>query len=309
MFWIVETANFGHTLFMPKNTWFFVALFSTFLALGFFGFKTHQKSRENTQLQTRLQTQIQQDLAQMAQLRNELNTFKGQVDDLQKERDAVAQTRTDLEKQMRNALESKDITISQLQGKLTVNILDRVLFDSGEAVLKPEGEQVMQKIAQILAQHPKKQIHVIGHTDNVPIKSSARNRFPSNWELSTSRATAAVRFLCENAGVDPRQIGAVGYGEHRPIADNSTPEGRAKNRRIAIVFLSDELAGADNVPTVVSAINTNSAPATVPSSSTNEISNTTNSMMEPEKEDQPRVIPLAPDALSTNLVPVRGTNL
>jgi chemotaxis protein MotB len=136
-----------------------------------------------------------------------------------------------------------------LQGKLTVNILDRVLFDSGEADLKPAGAAVLRKVATILASHPTLKIHVIGHTDNVRIRAAARNRFPSNWELSTARATAAVRFLTENAGVDPRRLGAVGYGEFRPVADNSTPEGRARNRRIAITILSEELVGADDIPT------------------------------------------------------------
>ena len=147
-------------------------------------------------------------------------------------------------------LESKDVTISSLQGKLTVNILDRVMFDSGETILKPDGETVMRKIAAILAQHPGLKIHVIGHTDNVPIRPEARIRFASNWELSSARALAAVHFLTEKAGVDPRRVGAIGYGEYRPIADNSTPEGRAKNRRIAITILPDELAIADTVPAV-----------------------------------------------------------
>lgn len=142
---------------------------------------------------------------------------------------------------MRADLESKDVTISKLQGKLTVNILDRVMFDSGESVLKPDGELVLRKIAAILVEHPELKIHVIGHTDNVPIRS----RFPSNWELSTARALAAVHFLTEKAGVPPDRLGAVGYGEFRPIADNSTPEGRAKNRRIAITILPLELAGSD----------------------------------------------------------------
>jgi len=70
-------------------------------------------------------------------------------------------------------------------------------------------------------------------------------RFASNWELSAARALAAVHFLTERAGVDPRRVGAVGYGEYRPIADNATADGRAKNRRIAVTILSDELAGAD----------------------------------------------------------------
>jgi chemotaxis protein MotB len=146
---------------------------------------------------------------------------------------------------MRSDLESKDVTISKLQGKLTVNILDRVMFDSGEAILKPDGEAVLRKIAAILAGHLDLKIHVIGHTDNVPI----RTRFASNWELSTARALAAVHFLTERAGVDPRRVGAVGYGEYRPLADNATAEGRAKNRRIAITILPDELAAADALPT------------------------------------------------------------
>ena len=125
-----------------------------------------------------------------------------------------------------------------------VNILDRVLFDSGEAELKPDGAAVLRKVAGLLQQHTNLQVHVIGHTDNVPIRSG-RSRFASNWELSTSRAIAAVRFLTEKAGIDPRRLGAVGYGEFRPVADNSTAEGRARNRRIAITILSEELAGSD----------------------------------------------------------------
>jgi chemotaxis protein MotB len=162
---------------------------------------------------------------------------------------------------MRSALESKDITISELQGKLTVNILDKILFDSGEAELKPEGEKVIQKIATVLAQYPDRQIHVIGHTDNVPIRVGPRTKFASNWDLSTARAIAAVRFLCEKAGGDPRRLGAVGYGEFHPIADNSTAEGRAKNRRIALVVLPEELSGAERKPQIAPVVPTSNAPA------------------------------------------------
>jgi chemotaxis protein MotB len=171
-----------------------------------------------------------------------------QVANLEREKEMVAQTAKGLEDEMRNDLESKDVTISKLQGKLTVNILDRVMFDSGEAILKPAGESVMRKIAAILAEHPGLKIHVIGHTDNVPIRPEAHGRFVSNWELSTARALAAVHFLTEKAGVDPRRVGAIGYGEYRPLADNATSEGRAKNRRIAITILPEELVGVDNVP-------------------------------------------------------------
>jgi chemotaxis protein MotB len=184
-------------------------------------------------------------LAENDQDRDRIAALQTQVADLQKEKDQTAQNAKGLEDEMRADLESKDVTISKLQGKLTVNILDRVMFDSGEAILKPAGESVLQKIAALLAAHPNLKIHVIGHTDNVPIHA----RFASNWELSTARALAAVHFLTERAGLDPRRVGAVGYGEFRPIADNSSSEGRAKNRRIAITILPDELAGADTVTT------------------------------------------------------------
>jgi chemotaxis protein MotB len=185
-------------------------------------------------------------LADSQQDKAQIGALQTQVANLEKEKEAVGQKAKGLEDEMRSDLESKDVTISTLQGKLTVNILDRVMFDSGEAVLRPDGEAVLRKIAAVLAGHPEIKIHVIGHTDNVPIRS----RFASNWELSTARALAAVHFLTEKAGVDPRRVGAVGYGEFRPIADNLTPEGRARNRRIAITILPDELAGADTVPTV-----------------------------------------------------------
>jgi len=192
--------------------------------------------------------------------KDQIAALQSKVADLEEDKNAAAQMAKGLENEMRADLESKDVTISNLKGKLTVNILDRVMFDSGEAILKPAGESVMRKVAAILAGHPQLKIHVIGHTDNVPIRPEARNRFASNWELSTARALAAVHFLTEKAGVDPRRVGAVGYGEYRPLADNATAEGRARNRRIAITILPDELAGADTVPAVKPGPSTNSPP-------------------------------------------------
>ena len=192
--------------------------------------------------------------------KDQIAALQSKVADLEEDKNAAAQMAKGLENEMRADLESKDVTISNLQGKLTVNILDRIMFDSGEAILKPAGESVMRKVAAILAGHPQLKIHVIGHTDNVPIRPEARNRFASNWELSTARALAAVHFLTEKAGVDPRRVGAVGYGEYRPLADNATAEGRAKNRRIAITILPDELAVADAVPPVKPAGVEDSAP-------------------------------------------------
>lgn len=215
-----------------------------------------------------LRTKLDEAVANLANVTAENQTnqdlianLKGQVADLEKDKEMSAQMAKGLENEMRADLESKDVTISKLQGKLTVNILDRIMYDSGEAVLKPDGQAVLQKIATILTGHPELKIHVIGHTDNVPIRPGAHSRFASNWELSAARALAAVHFLTEQAGVDPHRVGAVGYGEYRPIADNSTAEGRAKNRRIAITILPDELAVADTVPAANSNVPVNSAPS------------------------------------------------
>ena len=197
---------------------------------------------------TRANDALNSALGDNANLKEQLDALQKQVADLEQEKATATQTAKGLEEEMRTALESKDVTISKLQGRLTVNILDRVLFNSGEAELNPGGEAVMRKLAAFLTQHSTLKIHVIGHTDNVPIRPEARSRFASNWELSSARALAAVHFLAERAGVDARRLGAVGYGEFRPVADNATTEGRAKNRRIAIVILPDELAGVETIP-------------------------------------------------------------
>ena len=233
---------------MPKKPLIIASILSIAAFAAFFALTAWQRGNELDKALAQLveaQRSAEAEAARAGGLTNELGESQKLIDQLQREKEKATQAQKNLEQEMRAALESKDITISQLQGRLTVNILDRILFDSGEAVLKSEGEKVLQQIAGILAQYPNRQIHVIGHTDNVPIRAAARGRFASNRELSTARATAAVRFLCEKAGADPRRLGAVGYGEFHPIADNATPEGRAKNRRIALVVLPEELATAD----------------------------------------------------------------
>jgi chemotaxis protein MotB len=243
---------------MPKLAWIIAGVLTTVVLITGLGLSSYMRGRDLEQAKADLaaaQAAAKKNDAEVerlkGQLADKLAESQARISELQQEKEALAQNKRSLEDEMRTALESKDVTISKLQGKLTVNILDRLMFDSGEAELKPEGSTVLRKVAAILADHPELKIHVIGHTDNVPIRAGARSRFASNWELSAARAIAAVRFLSEKAGVDPRRLGAVGYGEFRPIADNATAEGRAKNRRIAITILPDELAGVD-VPQVAS---------------------------------------------------------
>ncbi len=106
-----------------------------------------------------------------------------------------------------------------------------ILFDSGSAVLKEEAMPTVEKVAVILERYIQNIIEIEGHTDNVPIHTS---RFANNNELSSARGLAMFDYLVENTSLQPAQIKHSGRGEYVPIADNSTPEGRAKNRRIEI---------------------------------------------------------------------------
>ena len=227
---------------MVKQAMIFASVISAALVVGIIAYSAFQQKKQFTNVRSELdelKAAAQQSSNQAALLQQELTNSHSKIEALIKEKEQVQQKQKEMENQMRSAIESKDITISELRGSLTVNILDRVLFASGEAELKPEGEEVLAQVASVLTQHTNRQIYVIGHTDNVPIRGSLFGKFSSNWELSTARATAAVRYLTEKAGVNPALLAAVGYGEYHPIASNATSEGRAKNRRIAIVIVPE----------------------------------------------------------------------
>jgi chemotaxis protein MotB len=124
------------------------------------------------------------------------------------------------------------IQISELQGKMTVRLAERVLFASGSATVNRDGKRTLEKIAAAFHELKGRIVRVEGHTDDVPIHTA---QFPSNWELSAARAIAVVRLL-QSQGVDPNSLGAAGYAEFQPISPNDTPEGRAQNRRIEITL-------------------------------------------------------------------------
>lgn len=119
--------------------------------------------------------------------------------------------------------------------RISLSLGEGVLFDSGKADLKDTAVPVFEAVAKDML-NLKNEIRVEGHTDNVPIRGGG---FKSNWELSMARAYAVIKQL-EAAGVDPKRISGVGYGEYRPVGDNKTPDGRAKNRRIEISLLRGE---------------------------------------------------------------------
>ena len=141
-----------------------------------------------------------------------------------------------LEEKMKDEIAKGDISLSQDGGRLRVGLVDKILFDSGEAAVSKRGEDVLAKVGGVLASIDDKQIQVSGHTDRTPISDKLTAQFPTNWELSTARAINVVRFLSEKANVPPERLVASGYSEYHPIANNKTAAGRAKNRRIEILL-------------------------------------------------------------------------
>jgi len=194
-----------------------------------------KKSEEADSLAGQLAAQKEKNSA----LVDEINALKGKISKLEtkaKEAEEESETYKDLLEEMKDEIAKGQITITELKGKLTMDVVDKILFDSGEAQVKQEGLAVLKRVVDILKNVKDKSISIEGHTDNVPIGSRLAHKYPTNWELSHARAINVTRFLQEQ-GIDPRILSATAYGEYQPVADNSTPEGRAKNRRITIILL------------------------------------------------------------------------
>ena len=151
----------------------------------------------------------------------------------------MSKTYEELLAEMKGEIEQGQIAITELQGKLTVDVVDRILFNSGQAEVKPEGLAVLKRVVEILMTVTDKVIRIEGHTDNIPIAGTLAKRYPTNWELSAARALNVTRYL-EKEGIDPTILSAAAFGEYQPVAENDTSEGRAKNRRIAIILLPKE---------------------------------------------------------------------
>jgi len=151
----------------------------------------------------------------------------------------VSSTYEQLVAKMKGEIDKGQVTISELKGKLTVNMVEAILFDSGKAEVKPEGLVVLGKVIEILKTVNDKSIRIEGHTDNKPIVGPLTQRYPTNWELSAARAINVSRYL-QKQGIESGSLSAAAFGEFKPVADNATLEGRAKNRRIEIVLVPKE---------------------------------------------------------------------
>lgn len=129
-----------------------------------------------------------------------------------------------------------DILLSEANGRIKVDLVDKVLFDSGQADLSPRGQEVLSRVAAVLKEVDDKTIVVSGHTDDSPITDKLVTKYPTNWELSVARAVNVVRHLSEVGKVPAKRLAASGYSQFHPVASNASGLGRAKNRRIEILL-------------------------------------------------------------------------
>lgn len=171
---------------------------------------------------------------QAQETKEKLAETKAILEDMEKE----SATYKELNEQMSAEINKGSITITELKGKLRVSMLSQILFDSGKTTIKEEGLKILKRVSDILVKVENKDIRIEGHTDSDVIHGVLQKRYSTNWELSATRATKVVRYLIEETDMDPSQIYAAAFGEHRPVVPNDTPENKAKNRRIEIVLVS-----------------------------------------------------------------------
>jgi len=158
-----------------------------------------------------------------------------------KAKSALLAISTRLEKSLSPLIERNLVNVKRSDLWIEVEIKSSVLFASGQSELSSESRPILKELSKVLSQY-NNEIQVEGFTDNLPIMTEV---FPSNWELSASRAASVVHLLSK-AGIEPKRLSAVGYGEFRPIATNKTEPGRSKNRRINIIILSSSLTRDTN---------------------------------------------------------------
>ncbi|UCF00594.1 MAG: OmpA family protein [Deltaproteobacteria bacterium] len=146
-------------------------------------------------------------------------------------------TRIKIESSLKEQIESQEIKLEEIAGKLKVTLVDKILFDTGKVEVSKRGEEVLLELADTLRENKDQNIVIEGHTDDVPIGLVLVEKYPTNWELSTARAVKVVRFLQEKGWLEPERLSATGYSYYKPVASNDTAEGRRQNRRIEIILV------------------------------------------------------------------------
>lgn len=202
--------------------------------------KTAEQAYENLKRSTGAQVAgLSSDLAaKQAELAEKEELLKNReerlktLEEIVRKQDELMNALTNRVKDALTGFDADELSVEMRDGKVYVSMSDKLLFKSGSDKVEPKGEEALQKIAGVMIKNQDINLAIEGHTDSIPIKM---NCFEDNWDLSVARATSVVRILTDNS-VDPKRLTASGKGEFSPKADNTTREGRAKNRRTEIVL-------------------------------------------------------------------------
>jgi chemotaxis protein MotB len=218
------------------------------------GYFTHETMKHAAALESQLSAaQSQAKLAskdlseaksRLAELDREKQRLSGELQETaaqkQSTQDELDRTRAELASKLAGEIKEGEVVLRLRGGDLIVDVADKVLFETGRAEVSDRGQKVLRQVAASIVHMPKRVFQVSGHTDAARVKSAdVRERFPTNWELSTARATNVVRFLQEKCGIPGQRLVAAGYAEHQPIASNTTEIGKQRNRRIEIALLKE----------------------------------------------------------------------
>lgn len=157
------------------------------------------------------------------------------IDELSNQLDELSQAKRLLEERLGQEIQDKQVRLQMLEKGLVITVVGDLLFDSGKAKIRPEANNILDKVARVLKENvPDFDVGIEGHTDNQPIKHS---NWKSNWELSSARALSVLHYLVNEKGISPDRLSAIGYGEYHPVSLSDTREGRQLNRRVEIVIL------------------------------------------------------------------------
>jgi chemotaxis protein MotB len=197
---------------------------------------------------TELQQQVSGDSQQITDLKNAVGLAQSQAitDDqkaqLEEAKRAVQEAQErgklldDLRTKFKRMIDAGHLKVTTRHGRAVLQLHNDVLFDPGEAEVKPAGKQAIVEVAATLRSVGGRRFQVAGHTDAEPLTAATKKKYPSNWELSAARAIAVVKLLVES-GVNAGELSAAGYGPYDPIASNASADGQAKNRRIEITLV------------------------------------------------------------------------
>ena len=169
-------------------------------------------------------------------MNKELNRSRSVVQLQEKVIRLLDDTKKTIETSLKDQIAAQEIEVIEQENQLKVVFVDKILFDSGSVNINKRGKELLLIMAEPLKANKDQNIVIDGHTDDVPLRAALMERFPSNWELSSARAAAVARYFQEEGGIDPRRLSIRGYSYYRPVALNTTEEGRRQNRRIEIIL-------------------------------------------------------------------------